>query len=619
MTPDIEQRLLSAFDLQTRGKIAEAETGYRAILSIDPKNAHALNLLGVICLQSARAGEAVDLIERALKVAPNDAEAHNNLGLALQGAGRLTDAIRAFEHGAKLANGHPAPLANLGAAYFEFGRFEDAAKACAAALSRDPRNVGCLVNLANASCQMSRLPEAERAARRAIELNPKSAPAFAALGEVLLKNCRFSEAVQALATATKLDPQFVDAAITLATTQKEMGELSLAQRTIEGVLEKKSGNPRAHYALGVMLEQSGDFVGAAASFSDAIEASPEYAPAHYQRAQMKSRTPATAEIDLMKSLLERPHLTLEQQRYFAFGIGAALDRLGRCEEALRYFNLGHSKVSFGYDHARVENRHQRIKAAFSRSRPASSRDSRATPAPLLILGMPRSGTSLVEQILASHPDIHGGGESSFLADAVNEAAAASGEPFPDGVEKLGVGRLNEIGSGYVERLRAGRSGVAWITDKTPMNFQYVGFALKAVPGVRIIHCMRDPLETCLSIYKLPFDQSQNYASTMESLGGFYRLYQDLMAHWRSVAEGSVLDVRYEDVVDDVAREGRRLLDFLELPFDDLILRFHETKRLVKTPSAGQVRQPIYRASLNASDKYGAGLDPLRRSLSELQG
>lgn len=614
MTSDLEQRLLKAFDLQNKGRAAEAETGYRAILKADPANVHALNLLGVLCLQSARASEAAELIGRALKVTPDDPEALNNYGLALKSLGRLTEAINAFERATQLARGHHGPLANLGAAYFEFGRFDDAARACAAALSRDPKNVGCLTNFANALCQMSRLPAAEKAARHAIALDPGSAPAHAALGEILLKNCRFEEAVKALRTASQLDPQFIDATITLATTHKEMGDLPLARRTIEGVLEHQPGNPRAHYALGVMLEQSGDFEGAAAAFSSSIEASPEYAPAHYQRAQLKSRTPMSDEIEAMKALLERPHLTLEQQRYFAFGAGAALDRLGHYDEALNYFNMGHAKVSFGYDQVRVENRHQRIKAAFSQPLAASTRESRATPAPLLILGMPRSGTSLVEQILASHPDIHGGGESSFLADAVNEAAALVGEPFPDGLGRLGVEQLKEIGTGYLGRLCAGQSGVSWITDKTPMNFQYVGLAIMAVPGVRIIHCMRDPLETCLSIYKLPFDQSQNYASTMTSLGHFYSLYKDLMEHWRSVAEPCILDVRYENVVDDVARESERMLDFLGLPFDDAVLRFHETERLVKTPSAGQVRQPIYRASLRASDNYGAGLEPLRQAL-----
>jgi hypothetical protein len=234
--------------------------------------------------------------------------------------------------------------------------------------------------------------------------------------------------------------------------------------------------------------------------------------------------------------------------------------------------------------------------------------------PVFIVGMPRSGTTLVEQIIASHPMAFGAGELGIMPDLME--AGQAGYEFPTDARELDSNAWQKLGSAYTERLRALAPHAVRITDKLPMNFQMVGLIKLALPMARIVHVMRDPLDTCLSCFATPFEDGDlDFTCDLSELGRFYRGYGDLMDHWRAVLpSGAMLEVKYEDIVEDCEGEARKLIDYCGLEWNDRCPKFYETVRQVATASALQVRQPVYRTSIGRAMRYAQWLKPLRDAL-----
>jgi hypothetical protein len=228
--------------------------------------------------------------------------------------------------------------------------------------------------------------------------------------------------------------------------------------------------------------------------------------------------------------------------------------------------------------------------------------------------MPRSGTTLLEQILAAHPLVDGAGESSYLEDCVRQAERLTRKAYPTCLQFLTSMQEEELREAYLGRLRRINSAVSHIVDKTPLNFQYVAFVRRILPQGRVVHCKRDALETCISIFRLPFDPNQAYAHDLEDLGAFYVQYQSLMECTEEQQPQAVLPVHLDDLIDNPDRVVRSLCEFLGLAHDPTMLNFHQTKRLVRTPSALQVREPLRRAPMRWGDRFGEAIAPLRKAL-----
>ena len=236
--------------------------------------------------------------------------------------------------------------------------------------------------------------------------------------------------------------------------------------------------------------------------------------------------------------------------------------------------------------------------------------------PIFILGMPRSGTTLVEQILASHPSIHGAGELKDLSGIAFGLPhrLGSSQPFPECVAEVDAGRWRELGEAYVQGIRKHAAGMERITDKMPSNYHFVGLIHLMLPSAQIIHCVRDPVDTCLSCYKTLFVKTQEFSYDLTELGRHYRQYDRLMQHWKTVLPGRMLDVRYEDVVSDLEGVARRLVEFCGLEWNEACLEFYKTERPVRTASAVQVRRPIYQTSIEYWRRYERHLGPLFQAL-----
>ena len=670
MDKNVLTLLETGYGLQRSGQLDRAEAQYREALRQDPGNIHALNLLGVICVNTDRAAEAVQLIAAAVAQEPGDAEALANLGLAQKDLKQFTEASESFERAIRLNPRNPVTHNNLGNVQAALGNFRAAVATYRRALRLDPDYAECLSNLAASLKEVKQLEGALAAADRAIELRPDFAEAHNNRGEILFKQARFAEAAESYRAAVRRRENYVAAMINLSSASKECGDVEAARAILDDVVRRNPDSPRAHNSLGVLLEQLGKGGDAAKRFREAFRLSPDYANAYYQLAQLRGQGLADEEVKAVERLIDRPGTFDDQRMPLAFALACAYEDRGDYDRSFLYLDMAKALKSkrSAYDDAQVSNYYDSIRRSFGEKAPRSEgvggwplqatcarrgttdgQERRAPtrarqggragmslqgpsahtlaaldqqsqaerPRPVFVLGMPRSGTTLTEQILGSHPDVHGAGELSFMEDTINEASRRTGKPFPGLAQSLTPALLDELGALYLGRLAARAGNEAVVVDKTPMNFQYIGFIARILPEARFIHCRRNPVDNCLSIFKLPFEESHSYAHGLESLGRYYRRYAGLMEHWNRIVPDRIATVAYEDLVADFEAETRRLLEFLDLPFSASVLAFHETRRIVKTPSASQIRQPIYGTSVGRWKKYRNHLGPLLDQLETL--
>ena len=606
--------LETGYGLQRSGQLDRAEARYREALRQDPENFHALNLLGAICINTDRAAEAADLIAAAVEQDPGDAEALANLGLAQKDLKQFTEAGASLQRAIRLNPHNPVTHNNLGNVQAALGDFKAAVETYRNALRLDPDYAECLSNLAAALKEVRQYGGALAAADRAIELRPDFAEAHNNRGEILFKLARFAEAAESYRTAVDHRQNYVAAMINLSSARKECGDVGAARKILDDVLRRNPDSPRAHNSLGVLFEQLGQGDGAAKHFREAIRLSPDYANAYYQLAQLRGQGLSDEEVEAVETLIGRPEILDLQRMPLAFALACAYEDRADHDRSFFYLDMAKALKSrrSAYDDAQVSQYYDSISEAFGAA--PDQRNQPERPRPVFILGMPRSGTSLTEQILSSHPDVHGAGELSFMEDTIGEASRRTGQPFPELASSLTLTLLDELGALYMGQLTARAGNEAIVVDKTPMNFQYIGFIARILPDARFIHCRRNPADNCLSIFKLPFEESHSYAHGLESLGRYYKRYADLMAHWNRIVPDRIATVVYEDLVADFETETRRLLGFLGLPFSASVRAFHKTGRIVKTPSASQIRQPIYSTSVGRWKKYRRHLGPLLAQL-----
>lgn len=608
------QDLQAGYRFQQQGDLDRAAEFYRGVLRRFPENEFALNLMGVVCVRRGEYPAAVDFLKRALAVNERDAETHNNLGLAYEATLDLEGARRAFERSLSLQPRQPVVLNNLGNALSALNRHREAIERYQAALVLDPKYVDCLGNLALSFLAEHQNDLALRVVDTALALAPERASLHSAKGRVLLALTRYADAQRCFEMAIALDPELLDARIQLSTTQKQLHQGDVARKTLEYVLGVEPKNFEAHKCLGVLLEQSGDFTGAAHHFREAIAASPRHASAYYQLSKLSNERLTATEFGEVQKLLDDPSTPDQMRGPLLFALACELEKRGDYASSLERFSQGNRARSTDvYDPAADDTYYQAVTSTFPLSTgTASGGDSNSVP--IFVLGMPRSGTTLTEQILASHSQIKGAGELGLLSGLALEASSLTRMPFPQCCKALTEGQVVALQARYRSGIEAVAGPGTLFVDKTPMNFQLIGFIARVFPQAKIIYCKRHPLDNCLSIFKLPFDETQQYSHDLQSLGRYYKNHERLMAYWNQCFPDRILTIQYEETVADVSRQAHRLLEFVGVDFEEQVLEFYRTDRIVLTPSAQQVRRPIYTSSVDVWRKYGEGLRPLMAAL-----
>jgi tetratricopeptide (TPR) repeat protein len=617
MSGDIDALLQHGHDHHQAGRLEEAERLYLAALQLERDNVHALNLLGMLCVNDFRPDQAIAYISRALRRQANNPESHANIALAFKDRGQPEQAVKHFRESIRLDPYRPMVYNNLGNVLREMGQPREAIKVYERALRLDGGFSQCWSNLAAALNEAGKRGAARRAVDRALALEPTLAQAHNNKGDIALAEAKYEEALDCYRRATALSPKYVAALINMARTQRDMDQAEAAVQTLRKALEIEPNNPEAHHAMGVLQEQLGNRAAAARAFQDAITVAPAMAIAHYYLAQLRGRETSDGELAAMQKIWDEVSLLPNDRMFMAFGLARAYEQRREYARAFEFLQHGNRvKADMQpYDDADtgkfVDSLADCAEALAGRlGFAAGCPDTR----PVFVLGMPRSGTSLTEQILASHSAVAGAGELSYAYDTAHRIREMTQRAFPDNMKLLSARQIEELGEYYLSRHKPENLDYRCVVDKTPLNFQYVGLLGLALPNAKFIHCHRDPVQNCFSIHKMPFDKKQAYAHSLEALGLYYNRYWKLMQRWKALFPGRILDVRYEDTVADIETQGRRMLEFLDLPFEETVLDFYKTERLVKTPSASQVRQPIYGDAVQSWRKYEQHLAPLLESL-----
>ncbi len=554
--------------------------------------------------QRGRQQLAADLIRHAIAINAAEAAYHSNLGGVLQSQGKLDEAASCFERALALRPGWAEVHSNFGNVLQAQGKLDEAVASHERALALKPDFPEAWSNLGNARQAQGNLDAAVACYERALAIHPDYADAHNNLGSLLGSQERIEEAVAHLERALALKPDFASAYNNLANVLASQDRTEEAVVHYEHALALKPDYAHAHNNLANIFKHRGNFEQAAAHYGRAIAIQPDYAEAHYGRAEIKSFERGSADLAALEALAVRDN------PYIHFALAKALEDCGDYARAWEYFRRGNAlkRTQIDYDEeATLESFHQ-IAAAFDRGlfdRFEQQGDPSAVP--VFVLGMPRSGSTLVEQILAGHPQIHAAGELTIL-----EKMTAN---YPQCIPELDAAALRALGQSYLNRLPALADGQVHIVDKLSGNFLRIGLIRLMLPNARIIHTRRDPIDTCVSCYSKLFTSGLFFTYDLAELGRYYRHYSELMAHWRSMLPpNAMLEVSYEDVVDDLEGQARRLIDYCGLPWDDRCISFHKTNRPVKTASAVQVRKPLFRSSIERWRHYEAGLAPLLREL-----
>ena len=302
----------------------------------------------------------------------------------------------------------------------------------------------------------------------------------------------------------------------------------------------------------------------------------------------------------------------------AFALAPAYQQKERYDDAFNSWSEGNAIKArkSPYNETEKDSFYQSVarhsSAALERLGPGSGTPDKR---PLFIMGMPRSGNTLTGQILSSHSKVSSLGEVSFAYDLAEKIEQLTGQKYPEGLDKLSPEQCRKLGESFSSRIPEKYSNQAYVIDNTPLNFQHLGLLSLVLPNAKFILCHRDPVDTCWSMFKIPFGDNQSYAHDLRSLGKHYCSYRALMGEWSKLLEGKILNVSYEETVEDIEKQSRRIFDFLGLPFEESVLSFHESKDLVRTPSTSQVRKPIYKNAVEAWKKYEDHLGPLIDSLN----
>jgi tetratricopeptide (TPR) repeat protein len=535
--------------------------------------------------------------------------------LQLHQAGRRQEAEALYRQVLGQQPNHAAALHFLGLLLHQTGRSEEGLELIEQSVTLQPQNADFLNNMGTVMRDLGRVAAAVDFFRGAVDIKPDQLAARDNLGSSLKQLGQFDAAEEIYRGTIGRNPFHVRARMGLAETLQEAGRLDEAIALFRESLSIRPKDAELLYGLGVAMMEKGKLGEAADLARQAVAVVPGMAKAWLLLSQVKRQTDRDKELSGMEAEhAKAPQGSLARMQ-LSFGLGKVHDDLKDYGRAFDYFAEGNAirRQGIDYDPVRTRREFEAMKAAFDTAFFEKHRTSDISDdTPIFVVGMPRSGTTLVEQIIASHPQVFGAGELNILKTAVGKQFPMSMPGgFPAGIADMPDKAFAEAGQAYLDMLHSRYPGYRHVTDKMPGNFMLVGFLHMMLPKAKIVHCARDAAATCLSIFKVHFrGDSHRYGYELGELADFHNLYTDIMAHWHKVLPGVVHDVRYEDFVADQEGQTRALMAYLGLPWDDKVLSFHETDRPVRTASAAQVRQPMYQGSVDLWKRYGDRLKPL---------
>jgi tetratricopeptide (TPR) repeat protein len=574
------RRLNAALAHHRAGEFDDAESLYRRVLADSPGQVDALHLLGVLAYQTGRLDVGAQYIEEAITIAPAVPDFHLNLGNIFQAEGNFARARESYGN----------------------------------ALQLDPRNPTALNNMANTLIASGEPAVAVELLESAIALQPRLAMLHLTLGNANRDCGSDAKAASSYQVALELDATLVAAWVNLGSVSHAMGDPEKAHGCYRRALALAPDQFEIHYNTGNLHQERGEFDTAIECYECALELKNDHAKSIYNIAlSRKYRSSDHSDRRRLDRLLADPETTGVDRAYLEFAMGKLLDDAGKYGEAFSHFRRANELVGVRLDRKRHERFVNRLIDTFDeRYFERQAEFGAASKKPVFILGMPRSGTSLVEQILSHHPLVSGGGELPQLDQIVENLPSEVGaaDPYPECVPSLDGDSVRSLSRRYLDRLNEVSQSAYRVTDKSPLNYLYLGLIATFFPGASVVHCRRNAIDTCLSCYFQFFARKLDFAFDLTDLGFYYRQYERLMDHWRRTAPIEIHDVHYEELIADTAAVARNLTAACGLEWDDVCLEYHKSRRTVKTASSWQVRQPVYRSSIGRWKRYQAHISPL---------
>ena len=611
--------LLGEISLRLR-RPQEAQNLYRGVMKTFKDFPRALEGMGLALLADKRPVEAVEYLKRAAELVPNRSTTRMALGRAMSETGHGAESEKEFNEAFRL-NPAKAALAKADQAQRE-GRLEDAEKVLRELLAGDPDNSKALRMLGMIALDANRFKAARRMLERAVELAPGSVLGWNDLANFHLKQDRYDEALKSVQRAVDLDPKMVHSYVmrgNILTKAQRHEESLVAYRK---ALEISPINAGALSGMAHVLKTIGRQEESVETYRKCIRAHPHFGEAYWSLANLKTFEFDDEEVQVMENMIGQEKLPDESKVNFFLSLGKHFENEKDYDQAFENYRQGNDlrRQNEIYDPVQTQVIHDRLINVFNREffeARAGSGD--PDQAPILVVGLPRSGSTLIEQILASHSMVEGTMELPDLSRTIGELNKYSKGKveYPEAALSLSLEDTQTLGKAYLDSTMRYRSGKPYFIDKMPNNFSSIGFLQLILPNAKVINAQRHPLDSCLGCYKQLFFKGQSWTYDQYEIGQYYLQYQRVMEHWRKVLPAKVLDVQYEQMVVDQEAQTRRILEHCGLPWEDQCLRFYETERAVNTASSEQVRQPIYTKSVNFWRNYESKLGELIEILHPL--
>jgi tetratricopeptide (TPR) repeat protein len=650
---DVRKTIDSIMALVTDGRVADADAACSAALDGAPDDVNLVALMGAVRLVGNDLDSAESFLRQAIELEPAFGRPQEDLGALYLARGDIDGAIRQFRKVIAMTPDSASAMRGLVAALERSGdedeadavrdRYMDglpietllaeaevhcqrtetaeAERICDAVLRRDPEHIGALRLLARAATADERYLVAEGFLKRIVRLAPGDVQPLIELGNFLIERSRFPEAIAQFESAEQQAPETAEAPLSLGNLFSILGQTDNAVSAYERCLALEPDNPSAHVGLGHIRRIQGDQPAAREAYEQSVRIRPEFGTAWWYLASLRGYVLDDGAVATMQAQLSKDRLPVDARVGIHFAMARAAESRDDFAAAWQHYVDGNStkRQNVRYDPVKTEVEQTNIKKAFSGELIASSSaapDAEGTP--IFIVGMPRSGSTLIEQVLASHSKVEGTGELPYIL--MMAAGMIEQQPgilhYTELVGEFDQDDLARLGSIYQANALSHRTtGNPYFTDKMPANFAHLGLIRMMLPQAKFIDARRGPMATCVANYRQLFAQGKNQSYDLVELGEYYLGYLSMMDHWDDVLPGQVLRVQYEDVVADLETETRRILEFCSLPFEEACLEFHKSERPVNTASAEQVREPIYQSGINYWKNYEPWLDELREVLA----
>lgn len=617
----LHQRMLGHSYIKQQ-RLNEAEQTLRFALSLEPGMPQLEEDLGSVTAMLGRFEEAISHLRRAIQLDPARPQPYKKLGHALIAVGRGSEADEEFRNFME-RDPDKSKVAEA-ITLIQQGNEKEGEKILKEALRENPDNVEAMRYLASTMLSgKTNLPDAEALLRRASQVAPDYLEVSLLLGSTLLERGKYLDAIPVFTKTTQLAPTMAETWAGLAHAHARSSHPEEAAEAYGRAVEINPDAPVLQMGYAHALKTVGDQPGSLKAYRAAIKAKPSFGEVYWSMANLKIFKFEDEEVAAMETQINEGDLSESEEVHFRFALGKAWEDKQDYDKAWHYYDTGNKlqRMQVDHDPLEMEIKQDSIIEIFDREFLEKSQGNGCeAPDPIFIVGLPRSGSTLVEQILSSHSQVEGTSELTDLQHVVASMGRyrTDGKKYPELVLEARKQDWKAYGEKYLEDSGLHRrSNKPFFTDKLPNNFPHVGLIHLILPNAKIINTRRHPLDGCLGAYKQLWGAGQNWTYDTMDLAHYYSQYHRIMKHWHSVLPGKVLDVHYEETVLDLEGQVRRILDYCGLPFEEQCLRYHETDRAVNTASSEQVRQPIYRDALGKWRRYEKHLDFWKEELAEI--